>query len=96
MISMKEAYWTERRRAEKAEADLADCTQKLFIETEGCAWAVALCDLLEGERDMLREAPAQLLVRVDRLIKEARTEETREFWRTFRGFLDVALERDKG
>jgi len=45
---------------------------------------------------MLREAPAQLLVRVDRLIKEARTEETREFWRTFRGFLDVALERDKG
>jgi hypothetical protein len=45
---------------------------------------------------MLREDPAKLRLRVGRLIDEARTAETREFWRTFRGFLDVALKGDKG
>lgn len=47
-------------------------------------------------RAMLREDPAKLRLRIDRIIKEARNEETREFWRTFRGFLDVALPDDKG
>ncbi len=42
-------------------------------------------------RHMLREDPAMLRERVDTLIAEARNEATREFWREFRRFLDVAL-----
>ncbi len=44
---------------------------------------------------MLREDPTQLRLRVDKLIEQARTQETKDFWRAFGRFLDVAVNRTK-
>ena len=54
MISMKEAYWAERRRAEKAEAELA--AYKL-VDAEGAE----VCGDLKAEVADLREALEKII-----------------------------------